>query len=97
MTQISSSWGTTGTEVDVQQPPFKNPLYPETTNGEGHAKFTIYEGGARTPLIISGPDVGQPGRFNDTLINEADVFSTIQELAGINVAATLPTNVTITP
>jgi hypothetical protein len=52
----------------------------------------VFEGGARTPLIISGPDVGSPGRTNDSLINEPDLFATILELAGVNVAATLPTN-----
>jgi len=66
---------------------------PETVIGNGHAKFTIFEGGERTPLIIAGPDVAQPGRVNDTLVNEPDIFSTILELAGVNVAATTPTNV----
>lgn len=87
--------GDNGTEVDVQQQPFKNPSVAETTTGNGHAKFTIFEGGARTPLIVTGPDVVSPGRYNESLVNEPDLFSTIQELAGINVAATLPTNVII--
>ena len=87
--------GDNGTPITIQQPPFKNASVPETITGNGHAKFTIFEGGARTPLIITGPDVASPGRFNDTLVNEPDLFSTIQELAGINVAATLPTNVVI--
>lgn len=87
--------GDNGTERDVQQPPFKNSAVAETTAGNGHAKFTIFEGGARTPLIITGPDVANPGRYNESLVNEPDLFSTIQELAGINVAATLPTNVII--
>ena len=39
--------------------------------------------------------MGSPGRYNDTLVNEPDLFATIQELAGINVAATVPTNVII--
>jgi arylsulfatase A-like enzyme len=87
--------GDNGTPIAVQQPPFVNASVPETLVGNGHAKFTIFEGGARTPLIIAGPDVASPGRTNDTLVNEPDLFSTIQELAGINVAATVPTNVTI--
>jgi len=87
--------GDNGTPIAVQQPPFVNTNVAETLVGNGHAKFTIFEGGARTPLIIAGPDVAEPGRTNDTLINEPDLFSTIQELAGINVAATLPTNVII--
>lgn len=87
--------GDNGTPIAVQQPPFVNTNVPETLVGNGHAKFTIFEGGARTPLIIAGPDVAGPGRTNETLVNEPDLFSTIQELAGINVAATLPTNVII--
>ena len=87
--------GDNGTPIAVQQPPFINTNVPETLAGNGHAKFTIFEGGARTPLIIAGPDVASPGRTNETLVNEPDLFSTIQELAGINVAATLPTNVII--
>jgi len=87
--------GDNGTPIAVQQPPFVNPNVPETLVGNGHAKFTIFEGGARTPLIIAGPDVANPGRTNNTLVNEPDLFSTIQELAGINVAATVPTNVII--
>jgi arylsulfatase A-like enzyme len=87
--------GDNGTPIAVQQPPFVNTNVPETLVGNGHAKFTIFEGGSRTPLIVAGPDVASPGRTNDTLVNEPDLFSTIQELAGINVAATLPTNVII--
>ncbi|MBW8864566.1 MAG: sulfatase-like hydrolase/transferase [Verrucomicrobia bacterium] len=87
--------GDNGTEINVQQPPFKNPAVPATTTGNGHAKFTIFEGGSRTPLLITGPDVSSPGRYNDTLVNEPDLWSTIQELAGIDVAATKVTNVVI--
>jgi hypothetical protein len=87
--------GDNGTPIAVQQPPFYNTNVPETVIGNGHAKFTIFEGGARTPLIIAGPDVVSPGRYNDTLVNEPDIFSTILELAGVNVAATTPTNVVL--
>ena len=87
--------GDNGTEVDVQQLPFKNTNFVATTTGNGHAKFTIYEGGSRTPLFITGPDVVSPGRYNDTLVNEPDLWATIQELAGIDVTATKVTNVVI--
>ena len=36
-----------------------------------------------------------PGRTNDTLVHAADVFATILDMAGINLAATVPANVTI--
>ncbi len=87
--------GDNGTPINVQQPPFLDRTVPETTTGNGHAKFTIFEGGSRTPLILAGPDVGSPGRANDTLVNEPDLFATIAELAGINVAATTPGNVVL--
>ena len=85
--------GDNGTENRFQQLPY---LYTNATpDGNGHAKFTLYEGGSRTPLFITGPDVVSPGRTNNTLVNEVDLFQTIQELAGINVAATLPPDVII--
>jgi len=87
--------GDNGSEVDVQQFPYKNAAIPATTSGNGHAKFTVYEGGARTPLFITGPDVGSPGRYNESLVNEPDIWATIQELAGIDIGASLPTNVVI--
>jgi len=87
--------GDNGTELPYQQPPYKVASVPATTNGMGHAKFTIYEGGVRVPLFITGPDVINGGRTNDSLVNEEDLFQTIQELAGINVTATLPANVII--
>jgi hypothetical protein len=87
--------GDNGTERDVQQPPYKNAAIPETTTGNGHAKFTLFEGGVRDPLFITGPDVASGGRTNNTVVDVVDLFQTIQELAGVNVAATLPTNVII--
>lgn len=88
--------GDNGTVLTYQQPPFKNTNYQATTAGPyGHAKFTLYEGGVRVPMFITGPDVVNGGRTNDSLINEVDLFQTIQELAGINFAATLPTNVIV--
>ncbi|MEO5712011.1 MAG: sulfatase-like hydrolase/transferase [Luteolibacter sp.] len=79
--------GDNGTDNSVIQPPFK--YAPEN-----HAKFTIFEGGVRVPLVITGPDVKYAGR-NSTLVDGTDIFQLIQELAGINVAATLPPGVTI--
>ena len=35
--------GDNGSEIDVQQFPYKNAAVPATTSGNGHAKFTIYE------------------------------------------------------
>lgn len=87
--------GDNGTERDVQQWPYKNAVAAETTTGNGHAKFTIFEGGVRTPLFISGPSVVNGGRTNQTIVDTVDLWQTIQELAGIDVVATLPSGVII--
>jgi arylsulfatase A-like enzyme len=72
--------GDNGTPNQVIQTPF----------GTGHAKDSLYEGGVRVPLIISGPDVVSPNRESTALVNVADLYSTILELAGIDVATTQP-------
>jgi arylsulfatase A-like enzyme len=77
--------GDNGTTGNVIQPP-----YPST-----RAKDTLYEGGIKVPFIISGPMVNQPGRTNDTPVHAVDLFATVLELAGINVASTVPAGVTI--
>lgn len=46
------------------------------------SKGTIYQGGIRVPLIISGPSVVNPGRVSNALVNTVDLFSTILELFG---------------
>lgn len=68
--------GTTGNSID---PPF----HPE------RAKFTVYEGGVRVPLIIAGPGVPR-GRASDALVNTTDLYATIAELAGARVPSDLP-------
>ncbi len=79
--------GDNGTEEGIQQPPYKYAA-------ENHAKFSIFEGGVRVPLAITGPSVKYQGR-NDSFVNTTDIYQLIQELVGIDVAATLPAGVTI--
>ena len=55
------------------------------------AKSTLYEGGIRVPLFIRGPDVASPGRTTDALTHFVDLYATILEMAGINVASTVTT------
>lgn len=45
----------------------------------GHGKFTLYEGGVRVPLIISGAGVEAIG-FENTLINSTDLYATIAQI-----------------
>ena len=72
--------GDNGTWGEVTVPPF-DPT---------HAKFKLYEGGINVPLIISGAGVTNPGRESSALVNTTDLFATILETAGIDVAAVLP-------
>jgi arylsulfatase A-like enzyme len=75
--------GDNGTMNQVIQPPFAS----------NRGKGDLYEGGVHVPFIIAGPGVVNPGRTNDTLVHAVDVFATILEMAGINVASAGITNV----
>jgi arylsulfatase A-like enzyme len=77
--------GDNGTEPNVIQPPYSS----------SRAKYTLYEGGIRVPLVIAGPAVVKPGMTNHTLVHAIDLFATILEMAGINVAATVPASITV--
>lgn len=72
--------GDNGSDVFTVQPPFD----------PRHGKETLYEGGIRVPLIVSGPSVAQPGRETDALVSAVDVLATVAELAQVELpAATL--------
>ena len=51
------------------------------------AKGTVYEGGIRVPFLVSGPLVAQPGRVSQALVNSTDIFATVAEIAGVDLAA----------
>jgi len=51
-----------------------------------HAKFTVYQQGIHVPMIVAGAGVSDPGRTSNQLINSTDLFSTILELAGIDIS-----------
>jgi arylsulfatase A-like enzyme len=72
--------GDNGTPQNVIQPPYT----------AAHSKGTLYEGGTRVPLIIAGKGVAGPNRSSAAPVHCVDLYSTILELAGINVAATQP-------
>lgn len=46
------------------------------------AKGSVYEGGVRVPMIVSGAGVTRVGEREDALLNGVDFFATIAELAG---------------
>lgn len=71
--------GDNGTSGQIVTAPFRR----------GRAKGSVYEGGIRVPLIVSGPGVVD-GAVTDALVNSADMFATILELGGADVSGALP-------
>ncbi len=74
--------GDNGTPAQVIQPPYSST----------RAKGTLYEGGIRVPLIISGAGIANRNRISASVVHCVDLFATILELADVNLAAALPTN-----
>lgn len=64
--------GDNGTPQEVTVPP----SIPERGKG------SLYEGGIRVPMIVSGPLVETPGAVCDALVTTSDVYATVLELAG---------------
>ena len=54
------------------------------------AKGTPYQTGIWVPLMVAGPEVDQPGRFVEHMVNVTDVFRLFGELAGLDVPALVP-------
>lgn len=48
----------------------------------GHSKTSMYEGGLRVPMIISGSGVTRQGELEQGLAQATDIYATIAELAG---------------
>ncbi|MEM7204971.1 MAG: sulfatase-like hydrolase/transferase [Planctomycetota bacterium] len=72
--------GDNGTEGRVTSPPF----LPR------HGKGTVYEGGVNVPMIVWGSRLVGRGREVDALVSTVDLFATVGELAGIDVAEMVP-------
>lgn len=68
--------GDNGTPGNVIQNPYNN----------AHSKDTLYEGGVRVPLLAVGPDIPLQGT-SDEIVHCVDLFSTILELADIDVTS----------
>lgn len=60
------------------------PYFPQ------QAKSTMYEGGVNVPLIVVDPDIVLPGRLSHTLVHAVDVFATVAEAAGVDLAVEFP-------
>jgi arylsulfatase A-like enzyme len=60
---------------------FDNPPYRG-----GKRVDTLCEGGARVPMMINWPGVTKPGTTNNSVVQSTDIFPTLVELAGGDVA-----------
>ncbi|MDE0371864.1 MAG: sulfatase-like hydrolase/transferase, partial [Rhodospirillales bacterium] len=76
--------GDNGTGSNAVREPFR----------PGYAKGTLYNGGIHVPFIIAGPGVAS-GAASDALVNSADLFATLLELAGIDSAEAVPEGTTV--
>ncbi|MGI9204776.1 MAG: sulfatase-like hydrolase/transferase [Woeseiaceae bacterium] len=56
------------------------------------AKGSVYQGGVNVPLIVTGPGVVSGG-VSKALVNSTDMYTTILEMAGIDVEDTVPEKV----
>ncbi len=54
-----------------------------TVFSRDRSKSTLYEGGIRVPLIISGKGVTRFGQRESTLVNATDFYTTLGEAAGL--------------
>ncbi len=50
------------------------------------SKGTVYEGGVNVPMIVTGPAVTQPGTETLALVESVDLFHTIADIAGVDLA-----------
>ncbi|WP_051952977.1 sulfatase family protein [Xenophilus azovorans] len=56
------------------------------------SKGMPYQTGVWVPLLVAGPMVKQPGREVPHMVNAADLYQLFGELAGADVAASVPAN-----
>jgi len=64
--------GDNGTPRNVLQAPYD----------QNQGKGSLFQGGVKVPMVISGKGVVRKGERESTLINSVDLFATIAELAG---------------
>lgn len=55
-----------------------------------HGKNTVYEGGVRVPMIVTGPRVARRGSECDALVNVVDLYATVAEIACVDLDAVQP-------
>lgn len=64
------------------------PFIDSTVFPTAHGKNSLYEGGVRVPMIISGKGVSRIAEREAALVNSTDIFATVAELTGAAFTAT---------
>lgn len=63
----------------------------------GHAKSSIYEGGIRVPMIITGKSVNRVNEVEDGLTQATDLHATILELTGMQLLGGTENSLSLKP
>jgi arylsulfatase A-like enzyme len=69
-------------------------VFPKAPVDIDRAKATLFNGGVHVPFVVAGPGVSS-GRTETSLTNTTDIYATIIELAGGNVAQAVPADVVL--
>ena len=56
----------------------------DTVFNRQHSKSTLYEGGLRVPMFITGASINRQGEREDAIVNATDLFATVGQIAGID-------------
>jgi arylsulfatase A-like enzyme len=59
-----------------------NTIVIYTSDHGSRGKNSVYQGGAKVPLLVSWPDKVEPGSLSDSLIGSIDIPATLVEIAG---------------
>jgi arylsulfatase A-like enzyme len=63
----------------------------------GHVKSSLYEGGIRVPMIITGKSVARVNEVEEGLVHAADLHATILELAGVEILGGTDNSLSLKP
>lgn len=77
--------GDNGTAQQVVEAPFD----------PARSKGTVYQGGVRVPLIVSGPAVGGGPRVEPGLVHVVDLFATLAAMQGVHARSAVPASVAL--
>jgi len=65
--------------------------------GREHSKASLYEGGIRVPMIVSGNGVSRSNEEEEDLVQVSDIYATLLELAGHQLQGGIHNSLSIKP